>query len=49
MNLDKEEKIPQEILEKLIVTHDDFINSLKTVRPSAMREVLVETPNVELE
>jgi transitional endoplasmic reticulum ATPase len=47
MNLDKDEKIPQEILEKLIVTHDDFINSLKTVRPSAMREVLVETPNVE--
>jgi len=47
MNLDKEEKIPNEILEKLIVTHDDFINSLKTVRPSAMREVLVETPNVE--
>jgi transitional endoplasmic reticulum ATPase len=49
MNLDKEEKIPQEILEKLIVTQSDFINSLKTVRPSAMREVLVETPNVEWE
>ncbi|MFA5071615.1 MAG: CDC48 family AAA ATPase [Candidatus Pacearchaeota archaeon] len=47
MNLDKEEKIPQEILEKLIVSHDDFTNALKTVRPSAMREVLVETPNVE--
>lgn len=49
MNLDKEEKIPQEILEKLIVSHDDFTNALKTVRPSAMREVLVETPNVEWE
>jgi transitional endoplasmic reticulum ATPase len=47
MNLDKEEKIPQEILEKLIVGHEDFTNALKTVRPSAMREVLVETPNVE--
>jgi transitional endoplasmic reticulum ATPase len=47
MNLDKDEKIPQEILEKLIVTHEDFINSLKTVRPSAMREVLVETPNID--
>jgi transitional endoplasmic reticulum ATPase len=47
MNLDKEEKIPQEILEKLIVSHDDFSNALKTVRPSAMREVLVETPNIE--
>jgi transitional endoplasmic reticulum ATPase len=47
MNLDKDEKIPQNILEKLIVSHDDFTNALKTVRPSAMREVLVETPNVE--
>ncbi len=47
MKLDAEEKIPQEILEKLIVKHEDFIDSLKTVRPSAMREVLVETPNVE--
>ena len=46
MKLDGEEKIPQEILEKLIVKHEDFIEALKTVRPSAMREVLVETPNV---
>jgi transitional endoplasmic reticulum ATPase len=41
-----DEEIPQEVLEKLIVKHDDFIDSLKIVRPSAMREVLVETPNV---
>ncbi|MDD5012310.1 MAG: CDC48 family AAA ATPase [Candidatus Nanoarchaeia archaeon] len=47
MKLDGEEKIPQEILEKLIVSHDDFVDALKTVRPSAMREVLVETPNIE--
>ncbi len=46
MKLDGEEKIPQEILEKLIVHHEDFTDALKTVRPSAMREVLVETPNV---
>jgi transitional endoplasmic reticulum ATPase len=46
INLDKEEKIPQEILEKLIVKHEDFLDALKTVRPSAMREVLVETPNI---
>jgi transitional endoplasmic reticulum ATPase len=42
-----EEKIPQEILEKLVVKRDDFMDALKVVRPSAMREVLVETPNVE--
>ncbi len=47
MKLDGEEKIPQEILEKLIVKHEDFTDALKTVRPSAMREVLVETPNVD--
>jgi len=47
MKLDGEEKIPQDILEKLIVNHEDFVDALKTVRPSAMREVLVETPNVE--
>ncbi|MFH1787413.1 MAG: CDC48 family AAA ATPase [archaeon] len=41
-----EESIPQEILEKLIVKHNDFMDALKVVRPSAMREVLVETPNV---
>jgi transitional endoplasmic reticulum ATPase len=49
MKLDAEEKIPQDMLEKLIVKHEDFIDALKTVRPSAMREVLVETPNVEWE
>ena len=47
MKLEAEEKIPPEILEKLIVNHEDFIEALKIVRPSAMREVLVETPNVE--
>ncbi len=46
INLDAEEQIPQEVLAKLIVKHVDFIDALKNVRPSAMREVLVETPNV---
>ncbi len=46
MKLDGEEQIPPEILEKLIVKHDDFIDALRIVRPSAMREVLVETPTV---
>lgn len=46
MNLDAEEQIPQEILEKLIIKQQDFMDALKTVRPSAMREVLVETPTV---
>jgi transitional endoplasmic reticulum ATPase len=40
------EEIPKEILEKLMVNQKDFIEALKVVRPSAMREVLVETPDV---
>jgi len=49
MNLDAEESIPQEILEKLIVSQEDFMDALRVVRPSAMREVLVETPNITWE
>jgi len=41
-----EEEIPEEVLEKLVIKQEDFIDALKTVRPSAMREVLIETPNV---
>jgi len=46
INLDAEEQIPPEVLAKLIVRQADFIDALKNVRPSAMREVLVETPNI---
>jgi transitional endoplasmic reticulum ATPase len=49
LKLDEEEQIPQEVLEKMIIRQDDFLEALKTVRPSAMREVLVETPNVNWE
>jgi transitional endoplasmic reticulum ATPase len=44
-----EESIPNEILETLIVKQEDFTDALKIVRPSAMREVLVETPNINWE
>ena len=40
------ERIPEEILAKIEVTQKDFQEALKIVRPSAMREVLVETPDV---
>jgi transitional endoplasmic reticulum ATPase len=46
MQLDDEE-IPAEVLEKLIIVKRDFDAALKIVRPSAMREVLVEIPNVD--
>ena len=46
IKMEGDEEIPAEILEKLIVKNEDFLEALKSVRPSAMREVLVETPNV---
>ncbi|RLG16945.1 hypothetical protein DRN75_04340, partial [Nanoarchaeota archaeon] len=43
----KEEKeLPKETLEKLVVNKKDFQEALKLVEPSAMREVLIEVPNV---
>ncbi|MBU2576324.1 MAG: CDC48 family AAA ATPase [Nanoarchaeota archaeon] len=41
-----EEKISEEKLKDLIITEEDFNASLRVVKPSAMREVLVEAPNV---
>jgi transitional endoplasmic reticulum ATPase len=41
-----EEEIPAEILERLTVEGDDFDEAFKHVEPSAMREVLVEIPDV---
>jgi len=38
--------IPPEVLEDLNVTREDFLSALKRVQPSAMREVMVEVPNV---
>lgn len=46
IKLDQDEEVPSEVLEKLSVRHEDFLEALKVVRPSAMREVLVETPNI---
>ena len=49
LKYDKEEAIPKEILEKLIITKSDFREALKVVRPSALREVFIEVPNVKWE
>ncbi len=46
LDLKEEEEIPEEVLKELKVRKKDFDEALKVVRPSAMREVLVETPNV---
>lgn len=46
IDLDNDE-IPEEIMESLEVTSRDFRNALRDVSPSAMREVLIEVPNIK--
>jgi transitional endoplasmic reticulum ATPase len=41
-----EQVIPTEVLDALSVERHDFENALKRVQPSAMREVMVEAPQV---
>jgi len=45
IDLDAEE-IPPEIINSLEVTMKDFMDALKEIEPSAMREVIIEVPNV---
>ena len=45
----EEETIPAEVLEKLKITRSDFLEGLKDVQPSALREVAIEVPNVKWE
>ncbi|MFL6483147.1 MAG: CDC48 family AAA ATPase [Nitrososphaera sp.] len=45
INLDQP-KIPAEILNKIKITKQDFDEALRDVQPSAMREVLVQRPNI---
>ena len=41
-----DEEIPKETLKKMIVTKSDFKEAMKEVQPSALREILVQVPNV---
>ncbi len=44
--VDLSKPIPPEILKKLKVTKKDFLDAMKNVQPTLMREVLVEVPEV---
>ncbi|MBE6517577.1 MAG: AAA family ATPase [Thermoplasmata archaeon] len=46
VNLEAEE-IPSETLNKIEVKWDDFVEALRDMQPSTMREVLIEKPNVK--
>ena len=39
-------EISEEVLEKLSVTRDDFMNAMKRVQPSALREIMIQIPDV---
>ncbi len=48
LNLE-DQNIPQDVLDELSVTRDDFQAALKRVQPSAMREVMVQMPDLRWE
>ena len=49
-DIDLEAKeIPAEVLERLSVTRDDFVAALKRVQPSALREIMIQVPDVSWE
>ena len=48
-SLKDDEPLAEEIMKKLVVRKGDFRDALRNVSPSAMREILVETPNVKWE
>ncbi len=46
VDLEKEEGIPQELIDDLKVNKEDFDEAMKEIQPSAMREVFVQVPKV---
>lgn len=48
INLD-EEVIPPKVLEKLEVRMNDFVNAMKEIQPTAIREVYIEVPQAKWE
>ncbi|MGB3738544.1 MAG: CDC48 family AAA ATPase [Pontixanthobacter sp.] len=44
-----ERTVPQDVLDELCVTREDFLSALRRVQPSAMREVMVQMPNTRWE
>lgn len=47
INLD--EPIPPEIIQELIIKDEDFVRAINSIEPSAMREIMIEVPNVQWE
>ncbi|MCD6461939.1 MAG: CDC48 family AAA ATPase [Thermoplasmata archaeon] len=45
-DLDLDRPVPSELLAEMKVIREDFMEALKMVEPSSLREVLIEVPNV---
>ena len=45
--IQNDEEIPKEVMEKIVVTGNDFKNAQKEIQPSALREVLVQIPDIK--
>ena len=45
--IQNDEEIPKEVMEKIVVTSDDFKSAQKEIQPSALREVLVQIPDIK--
>jgi len=43
------EGIPSAVLEKLTVSQEDFASAMKRIQPSALREIMIQAPNVRWE
>jgi len=41
-----DKEVPQEVLEKMVLDKQDFKDALKEIQPSALREVLVQIPDI---
>ncbi len=41
-----DKEVPEEVLEKMVLNKKDFKDALKEIQPSALREVLVQIPDV---
>ncbi len=46
LNLEQPGEVAGDKLNRLRVTRDDFLNALKRVQPSALREIMIEVPSV---
>lgn len=42
----KDEELSKEVIDNILVDENDFMNAMKMVEPSAMREVMIEVPKV---